>query len=164
LRRLRQISAFAVALLLLAPTVPAFADDGEAMVNEAIKNVVGSDPAQAETVIRAFQQAVIAGNRADVAAFIRYPITARINGHKITVKSAAAFIKRYDAIMQPEIIHVVQRQKYGDLFVNYQGVMFGYGEVWLHGVCIDRQCKQSVFKVITLQTTGRDDYPADKPS
>jgi len=74
-----------------------------------------------------------------------------INGHKTAIRSAEAFLKNYDAIMTPAIIGVIKAQKYEDLFVNDQGVMFGRGEAWVDGICLDRKCKQSVVKVITLQ-------------
>ena len=90
---------------------------------------------------------------ADVAAFVRYPIVVRIDGHKRTIGSSAAFIKAYDQIMTPDIVAAVKGQKYEDLFVNYQGVMFGDGEVWINGICLDRQCKHTVPKVVTIQHT-----------
>lgn len=121
-------------------------------VNGAIDFNLGNH-ALFETSIKAFQQAVVSRNKADVAAFVRYPIVVRINGHKRTISSSAAFLKAYDQIMTPDIVAAVKGQKYEDLFVNYQGVMFGDGEVWINGICLDRQCKHTVPKVVTIQHT-----------
>jgi len=49
---------------------------------------------------------------------------------------------------------VIEQQKYGDFFINYQGVMFGRGEVWINGICADSGCKQFDVKVVTIQDTS----------
>jgi len=137
------------ALLLLAQ--PALADD--ASVNKAIDAHLGSH-AIYEPAIKAFQQAVTDGNKADVAAFIRYPIPVEIGGRKREIRSPEAFERAYDAIMTPDVVDAVKAQKYGELFVNYQGIMFGNGQVWLDGVCLDRKCRHFVVQVITIQHAG----------
>lgn len=45
----------------------------------------------------------------------------------------------------------IGRQRYGSLFVNYQGVMFGNGEVWINGICREASCKRFDVKVVALQ-------------
>jgi hypothetical protein len=136
-------------LLMVAAAGPAIAAS-VADVNGRIDSVLGNS-ALYQTTITAFQQAVSAGNKDDAAAFVRYPIVVMIEGHRTTIRSAAMFVKRYDAIMTPGIIKAITEQKYEDLFVNDQGVMFGDGQAWLDGICLDRQCKQTLIKVITLQ-------------
>lgn len=122
----------------------------DADVNAAIESNLGNH-ARYETTIKAFQQAVTDGHKQDVAAFVRYPIVVSIGGRKRTITSAAAFVKAYGSIMTPDIVGAVKSQKYEDLFVNYQGVMFGSGEVWINGICLDRKCKSFVPKVVTIQ-------------
>ena len=80
-----------------------------------------------------------------------YPINVSINGRKTTIRNAKAFVANYDAIMTPDIVATVKNQKYEDLFVNYQGVMFGRGQIWVNGVCKDKACKTQDVKVITIQ-------------
>ena len=136
-------------VLVLAATLPSVAasvDD----VNAQIDRVLGNH-ARYETTINAFQQAVAAGSKEDVAAFVRYPIPVSVGGKKVIINSEGAFIKNYDAIMTPGIVGAIKAQKYEDLLVNSQGVMFGNGQAWLHGICLDRKCRQSVVMVITLQ-------------
>lgn len=145
LRLMRVLAVFVMAAL----AVPALAQS-EAGVNARIDSVLGHH-ARYEAMIRAFQQSVAAGAREDVAAFIRYPIVVEIGGRKQTIRSASAFLQSYDAIMTPDIVDAITRQKYQDLFVNDQGVMFGDGQAWVDRVCVDRGCKQSVVKVVTLQ-------------
>ncbi|MDR3473886.1 MAG: hypothetical protein P4M09_19690 [Devosia sp.] len=146
-------TAFAICLAAaLLVAIPAYADD--ASVNAAIDHNLG-DHAIYEPAIKAFQQAVSDGNEADVAAFVRYPIVVEVNGGKQTIKSPEAFERAYAAIMTPDIVDAVKSQQYGDLFVNYQGIMFGNGQVWLNGVCLDRKCRHFVVQVITIQHTGQ---------
>jgi hypothetical protein len=146
MRRLRR-SIIGLCLALLAG--PAFAASA-ADVNARIDDVLGNS-ARYQTAIEAFQHAAATENKEDVAAFVRYPIRVSIDGKKTTIRSAAMFVKRYDAIMTPAIVAAIKGQKYEDLFVNDQGVMFGNGQAWLDGVCLDRKCRQSVIQVITLQ-------------
>jgi hypothetical protein len=133
-------------LLAAAPAVAATV----AEVNGRIDSVLGNSK-RYETSINAFQHAVATGSKEDVAAFIRYPISVTVDGQKTVIRSPEAFVKQYDRIMTPDIVNAVKNQKYGDLFVNDQGVMFGDGQVWLDAVCLDRKCDQSVIQVITLQ-------------
>ena len=147
----RKVVAVALAAIVFAGSavLPALAAS-EADVNAAIDSSLG-DHARYETTIKALQQAVIDGHKQDVAAFVRYPIVVTIGNRKRTITSAAAFVKAYDSIMTPDIVAAVKGQKYEDLFVNYQGVMFGNGEVWINGICLDRKCKSFVPKVVTIQ-------------
>jgi hypothetical protein len=147
---LRIIILAAIATLSLA--APSRAD--EAGVNGAIDRSLGNH-ALYETAIGSFQQAVAEGSREDVAAFVRYPIVVQVDGRKRTIRSAAAFVVAYDQIMTPDIVAAVKSQKYGDLFVNSEGVMFGDGQVWIDGICLDRGCRHFVPKVITIQHTGQ---------
>lgn len=119
-------------------------------VNQAIDAAFG-DHAKYEAAITALQKAVSAHDAARVAALVRYPIGVKIHGKKTVIKSAKAFVQHYDAIVTPAIAKAVTEQKYEDLFVNYQGIMFGNGEVWMNGICRDNQCKRVDVKVITIQ-------------
>ena len=71
-------------------------------VNARIDSVLG-DSARYQTTITAFQRSVSAGSKEDVAAFVRYPIVVTIDGKKTTIRSAEAFVKRYDAIMDEHL-------------------------------------------------------------
>lgn len=135
-----------LAVLLGTPALAASAAD----VNARIDNVLGNSK-RYEASINAFQQAVVAGNKEDVAAFVRYPIRVAVDGQKTVIRSPKAFVERYDAIMTPAIVGAIKNQSYGDLFVNDQGVMFGNGQAWLNAVCLDHKCRQSVIQVVTLQ-------------
>jgi hypothetical protein len=144
---MKRIRPVLLALGVLAAS-PAFAD-GSA-TNAAIDNAFG-DHAKYEAAILSFQKAVAAHDAAAVAELVGYPISVSINGRKTAIRNARAFIANYDAIMTPDIVATIKNQRYEDLFVNYQGVMFGRGQVWVNGVCRDNACKALDVKVITIQ-------------
>jgi hypothetical protein len=130
----------------------AFAEDDA--TNGAIDQAFG-DHAKYQAVILSFRKAVAAHDSAAVAELVSYPISVSANGRKKIIPNAKTFIANYDAIMTPDIVSAVTKQKYEDLFVNSHGVMFGNGQVWVNGVCKDNACKTLDVKVITIQHTAR---------
>ncbi len=119
-------------------------------VNDSIDSNLG-DHTRYQAVIQDLQAAVAAGDAAKVASLIRYPISVDIGGKNTTLKTEQAFVARYQELMTPDIRKAIVETKYGDLFVNYKGVMFGSGQAWINGICKDKQCKEVDVKVVTLQ-------------
>ncbi|OHV77045.1 hypothetical protein [Rhizobium sp. LCM 4573] len=122
----------------------------EKTVNQSIDESLG-DHTKYETVIKALQKAVAAHDAPGVAALVSYPIGVKVRGKETNIKSAKAFIEHYDGIMTPGITKAIVDQKYEDLTVNYQGIMFGDGQVWVNGICHDNACSNFDVKVITIQ-------------
>lgn len=135
---------------VLAADVSATANTDTAAVNARIDQVLG-DHAKYEPVIRAFQKAVVAKDAAAVAALVAYPLPVTLAGKAVKIRDAKEFVAHYDGIVTPAMAAVIGRQRYGELFVNDQGVMFGNGEAWINGICKDASCKQFDVKVVTLQ-------------
>ncbi|BCH31066.1 hypothetical protein MesoLjLc_29960 [Mesorhizobium sp. L-8-10] len=127
----------------------AAADD----TNKSIDDLLG-DHTVYQAAISALQKGVTAHDAAAVAALVRYPISVAVKGKKMAIKSPKDFIAHYDAIMTPEISKAVTDQKYADLMVNSQGIMFGNGQVWINGICKDDACNRFEAKVITIQSAG----------
>jgi hypothetical protein len=111
-------------------------------------------------VLNSFQTAVKAHDTASVAAAVRYPISVKINGKTSTIKSANQFVQNYDAIMTKEITDAVVNQKLDDLFVNWKGIMFGDGQIWIDGVCNNNACKNVDIKIATIQSAANITTPA----
>ena len=88
-----------------------------------------------------------------VAALVDYPFEATLDGRKTAIKDRADFVRNYDQIITPAIAGVVKAQKYSELMVNGQGVMFGSGETWINGVCKQgsANCSEFEVKVVTIQ-------------
>ncbi|MRT55197.1 hypothetical protein GJV11_03595 [Enterobacteriaceae bacterium RIT693] len=86
---------------------------------------------------------IAAKNKPEVAKLVAYPITVKLGGKKVQIKSQPQLIKNYDAIFTPDLVAAVSAQQYEDLFANDQGLMIGKGQIWFSGVCRDNQCKKS---------------------
>ncbi|WP_375759919.1 hypothetical protein [Corallococcus exercitus] len=122
-----------------------------AAVNARIQGVLG-EPAKYAQTFASFQRAVAARDAKAVAALVAYPFTANIGGRRVKLPDGAAFVRHYDAIVTPAIAKVITRQRYADLFVNEQGVMFGQGEAWLHG--IRKDAANFDVRVIAIQSAN----------
>ncbi len=141
------ITALCLALAFASSALAQSVDE----VNATIDSQLG-DHKKYQAVIEALQKGVADHDAAAVAALVEYPIKVRV-GSEREIADEAAFVVAYDSIMTEPIAKVVTEQKYEDLFVNYQGIMFGSGEVWINGICKDDACTAFDAKVITIQTT-----------
>jgi hypothetical protein len=151
--RIRLARSIALALVVvLLPTNGR--GQSRAEVDKAVENNIG-DPAKFQSVMTSLQEAVTKHDAAAVAALVSYPITINPRTNRaMRVRTSQAFVASYDKIITPHIADVIERQKYEQLFVNYQGAMFGTGEVWIAGICKDKECKQSDIKIKTIQNTA----------
>ena len=134
--------------------VAAPATDDKA-VDAAIDTMLG-DHAKYRAVIDAYQKAVADGDKQAVAALVDYPLAASIGGKRTSIKDASGFVQHYDEIVTPAIATVIKGQKYSELMVNSQGVMFGSGETWINGICKkgSADCSEFEVKVVTIQPGG----------
>jgi ABC-type amino acid transport substrate-binding protein len=147
---LKFILAALTALLLATPPAGAqTADD----VNASIETVLG-DPAAYAEAFEAIQAAVADDDAEAVAEWISYPLSVTIDGEAQSIEGPEAFVEQYGGIVTDEIKSAVVEQKYEDLFVNAEGVMFGNGQMWLSGVCRDDACTESDVRIITIQSTA----------
>jgi hypothetical protein len=150
----RGFPLFLLAGLAAAPLLaePGRADEG---FDAAVRDVLGGDPGAYRDVLATLQAAVRAGDAAGVAALVSYPITVTIDGARREIADAPAFVAAYPSIVTPRIAAAVESESIADMFVNYQGVMLGDGEIWLTGVCApaDTACDRPEIKVITIQST-----------
>jgi hypothetical protein len=125
-----------------------------ANVDKSIDTMIGENThPQVRQLVTDLQQAVAKHDPAAVAALVHYPIRVKLHGKPTALNTPKAFTKHYDNIITPDIAAVIEKQKYEDLFVNYQGAMFGEGEVWITGFCTDNTCKHPDIKIGTIQST-----------
>jgi hypothetical protein len=140
----------------LAQSSPAQSSNDPPNVDKTIDTMIGDNThPEVRQLITDLQQAVARHDPAAVAALVRYPIHVKLHGKPTYINTPKAFIKNYDNIVTPEIAAVIQNQKYETLFVNYQGAMFGEGEVWITGKCVDNTCKHPDVKIGTIQSTTK---------
>ena len=146
---LKLLAALGLAFALSA--LPAMAQT-DADTNATIDGVL-MDHVPFRAAFDAIQKAVADGDKAAFAGWVSYPIDLTVAGKPMTIKDAKHFEEHYDAILTEEIRNAVTSQKWSALFANYQGVMFGDGELWLSGICKDDKCANFDVKIITIQST-----------
>ena len=146
------LKALALAVLLLAPTA-AFAGT-VAEVDQAITDNLG-DPAAFHDAFAAIQAAVNDNDPAALAAWVAFPIDVRMGDKAVTLADADAFIAAYPNLFTPAIKLAITCQKYEDLFVNYQGAMFGAGQLWVSGICKTDACESVDWRIITIQESSK---------
>lgn len=122
----------------------------DADVDQAIDALLG-DHVEYRQVFDRLQQAVESDDRAEVASLVVYPLEVRIGGKPRKIANAKAFVDAWDGIMVTQVKDVITRQRYRDVFVNWQGVMFGDGQVWINGICQDKDCKKVNVGVTAIQ-------------
>lgn len=115
-----------------------------------IERVLG-DAAAYETVFIALQQGVARGDRAAVAALMRYPLRVDVAGKQRQIRDAATFEREYDSIVTRNVARTIAAQSFDTVFANQQGVMIGNGQVWLNGICGDAACARSDVRVVSIQ-------------
>jgi hypothetical protein len=97
------------------------------------------------------QKAVGAGDRAAVAAMVRYPL--RVNHdptHHVNLATAADLLKQYDAVFTPGIRQSITKQTAAKLTGGRDGVMIDGGRLWIGSACDRSQppkCKLGVTSV-----------------
>lgn len=126
----------------------------EKEVDQSIDSVLG-DHAGYRKTYEGFKAAVAAHDAKTAAEYVRFPMTVKVKGKKLALKSSRDFIAEYDQFMTPAITSALLKSRYGDLFVNYQGIMVGDGQVWINGICKDAKCAEHDVRVITIQAAAK---------
>lgn len=88
-----------------------------------------------------------------VGAMIAYPFKVAADGEEYLFDGPEGFVEHYESIVTDEIKEAVAAQEYEYLFANQDGIMFGDGQVWLSGICIDDACEKVEVKIVTIQST-----------
>jgi hypothetical protein len=88
------------------------------------------------------KKAVLTHQRQQVSESIEYPITIYGDEQKYVIQSKAEFLTLYDSVFSANMLDVIRKQEFKDLFAKWSGVMIGQGEIWFHGRCSDPECKK----------------------
>jgi hypothetical protein len=141
---------FVTAALAAPPQAPAGGGGG---IDARLDLLFGEhDPYR--TFLRELQAAVAADQRTQVAAMVSYPLSAKIDGHRIRIRSTRQFLSHYEELLPQTTRALIAAQSYEELFVNSQGVMIGRGQVWFSGVCSDELCSKRTIRIIALNPAG----------
>ena len=88
------------------------------------------DDALVERNAQAFYAATMQGKREEVANYVSYPCTFFRDGKRVSAKTAAEFLRHYDAIFTKAFVAKIAGGVPHHMFANYQGIMIGDGAVW----------------------------------
>ena len=146
---MRRMACLLAALVGL--TVPVALAQTAADTDAAIDTVLG-DHQKYRDAFDAIQVAVAAGDAPTLAEYIPYGTPIFIHGGERAFDSEQDFTASYDEIFTPEIVAAVAAQTWETLFVNAEGLMFGAGEVWLNGICVDDACSDFDVRIVAVQT------------
>ena len=127
--------ALAAALLIATPVLAQTADD----VNAQIDTVLG-DHAIYQTAVEAIQKALTDHSVDGIAGYIPFGEPIKVNGEDVVIADEDDLTARFDELFNDKVVTAVTGQDYGALFVNQDGIMFGDGELWITGVCLDDTC------------------------
>jgi hypothetical protein len=136
-------------LLCAALCLPLAATADHADVDSRLDTLFGSHQPY-EQFLGALKSAVAAKDWPAISLLLQYPISIKLGGHRVRIKTAAEFIGHIDAIFTPKVISAVEAQSYDTVFANANGVMIGDGEVWFSGICKDAQCKVSSIMISAI--------------
>ena len=86
------------------------------------------------------RQAIKGGDRQKIASVIRYPFYLYNNGEVVkTYQDETAILADFDSLFSPGVRSAILSARYENLFINYQGVMVGNGDIWFDGWAADNQ-------------------------
>jgi hypothetical protein len=139
-----------------APDQTMQAPEGQTVadVNAKIEQLLG-DPGQFEAAFNAITAAIGENNAGGLARWIAYPMTISYNDEELTIADANDFVDNYEDLVTEDVYDAVRNQRYADLFVNSDGVMFGDGQIWMSFVCRDEACIKSDVKIISIHSALR---------
>ena len=107
----------------------------------------GMTNAEAQTFFNKVKAANATRDARAMAKLVAFPLT--VNG-KTNVKTASAFIARYSEIFNANVIKAIEQQQYETVFSNYQGAMFGNGQVWFAALCDQQTCDTHKLRIVAI--------------
>lgn len=103
----------------------------ENIINKGKYEIAGIKNDKAfEKMVRQLKMLVEKDNKEKVAYYINYPLRVNSKAETIIINNIDEFIKSYDSIITDNVKKALLNQKIDNLFVNYQGVMVGNGQIW----------------------------------
>jgi hypothetical protein len=84
-----------------------------------------------ENFYQRLRKGVTAKDKAAVAKLFKYPMSIR-GARKITVKTEADFVKRYDSLITPTVVKALATTSPAELWGRDQGICVGAGAIWLN--------------------------------
>jgi hypothetical protein len=122
---------FTLTLVLAAPCLQGQAREVDALIQE----VVGADPKEARAFFLGIKTEARALDRSALVKRVAFPIRVDLKARRnVKLRTPAQLLEHFDEVFTPKVLGAIHGQAYEALFVNYQGIMIGSGEVWFTGL------------------------------
>jgi hypothetical protein len=117
----------------------------------ALGQSADQDSVTEATVFRQLKEAVSANDRRAVASLFVYPLRVnRTPTRHFFVETRAELLRRYDAILTPNVRRAIMIQSPDSLSYSWRGLMVGRGTVWIDGLCEDARAQKCRFGVVAV--------------
>ena len=152
-RQMLVLSAWAATwpALAAAQTHPGQPTGAPALNQAASQGPDGLTQAELTDALHRLQQAVASGDAKRVAAMVSFPLQVNLGKHSRRW-TRARFLTAYGQLFGKHLQQVLADQTPQTLFRNSRGAMVGNGEIWLSGVCRDKDCRERDVKVIAINS------------
>ncbi|MFN8065738.1 MAG: hypothetical protein U0P82_13160 [Vicinamibacterales bacterium] len=148
---MRAVALFVAFVAALSAAAPAGAQ--EASLDVRLADVAGVRQDAALAFYDTLRKAVGQDNRQAACGMVAYPLPHATG----VVKDAPDCVARYESLFTIPVRRAIGKQRFAEVFVNEQGVMFGVGELWFAGRCAKKPCTDAAdLRVTTInsQTEG----------
>jgi len=90
-----------------------------------------TDEKLVERNAKAFYEAVLCGNRSEAVKYVAFPCTYLLEGKRLSLKDASAFLEQYGRIFSPALGTQIAEDVPHHMFANARGIMIADQAVWL---------------------------------
>lgn len=90
------------------------------------------------------------GEPTDIADLGLYPILVNANGETYDILAAEDLVDYFDRLVMPETIAALASQDFADLIVTSEGVGFANGALWMTLACLDDDCSDTQWGIISI--------------
>lgn len=122
---------------------------------EEVTGPAGTTPIELEQFVRKLQAAVATQRPEAVAGFVNFPLRVNQSNRKPKYITKAQFTAEFSTVFTPKVVAAVASQDPKALFQNYQGAMFGNGEVWVSSICANSACTSSSLFVVSVNLPAK---------
>jgi hypothetical protein len=140
------VESLRVVLLLFAVCAAQNALAQDEPLDWRIEHIAGLKPEEVKSFLKDLQNNAVKGDSERVCSMMAFPLRTSEGN----IDNANICKSRYNRLFNKKVLNAIAAQKYENLFARDQGVMIGNGEIWISGVCKDKDCKKYDLKVVTV--------------
>jgi len=141
-----------LALCLAAGSTSFVMAETKQAIHDRIENLLGNAN-DFDTIFNHMKKVFAAGDTdemMEIADTVEYPLTVNGGDGEIVINDRDAFIDQFDEIFTDNVRTAIAKQRYENLAVSSDGVMFGNGEFWMNVICEDNACSNPYWAVTAI--------------